>query len=166
VTIADYVADMRAATPTAAARMAAADVEQIKEDLRTAQVRIMRALWTNLERKEERLEYLKQNVSAKRMYSLARDARQRLDILCQNLDAAQADRMQSLKGRLELASGRLLAVGPRATLLRGYAIARSEKSLILQSQDARPGEEIELILGKGRLRCRVLECRDDCEEAT
>ena len=166
VTIADYVADMRAATPTAAARMAAADVEQIKEDLRTAQVRIMRALWTNLERKEERLEYLKQNVSAKRMYSLARDARQRLDILCQNLDAAQAERMQSLKSRLELAKGRLLAVGPRATLQRGYAIARTEKGLILQSQDARPGEEIELILGKGRLRCRVLECRDDEEEAT
>jgi exodeoxyribonuclease VII large subunit len=166
VTIADHVADVRAATPTAAARMAAADVDQIKEDLRTAQVRIMRALWTNLERKEERLEYLKQNVSAKRMYSLARDARQRLDILCQSLDAAQAERMLSIKSRLELAKGRLLAVGPRATLQRGYAIARSQKGLILQAQDARPGEEIELILGKGRLRCRVLECRDDEEEAT
>jgi exodeoxyribonuclease VII large subunit len=166
VTIADYVADVRAATPTAAARMAAADVEQIKEDLRTAQVRIMRALWTNLERKEERLEYLKQNVSAKRMYSLARDSRQRLDILSQNLDAAQANKMQRLKSRLELAEGRLLAVGPLATLQRGYAIARSDRGLILQSQDVRPGEEIELILGKGRLRCQVLECRDDEEEAT
>jgi len=166
VTIADYVADVRAATPTAAARMAAADVEQIKEDLRTAQVRIMRALWTNLERKEERLEYLKQNVSAKRMYSLARDSRQRLDILCQKLDATQAEKMQRLKSRLELAKGRLLAVGPLATLQRGYAIARSDKGLILQSQNVRPGEEIELILGKGWLRCQVLECRDDCEEAT
>jgi exodeoxyribonuclease VII large subunit len=166
VTIADYVADVRAATPTAAARMAAADVEQIKEDLRTAQVRIMRALWTNLERKEERLEYLKQNVSAKRMYSLARDSRQRLDILSQNLDAAQADKMQRLKSRLELAEGRLLAVGPLATLQRGYAIARSDKGLILKTQDVQPGEEIELILGKGRLSCRVLECRDDEEEAT
>ena len=165
VTIADYVADMRAATPTAAAKMAVPDVEEIKEGLRTTKVRIMRALWTNLERKEERLEYLKHNVSAKRMYSLARDARQRLDILCQSLDGAQADKMQSLKSRLELAKGRLTAVGPRATLLRGYAIARSEKGLILQAQDAQSGEEIELILGKGRLRCKVLECRDDCEGA-
>ncbi len=47
--------------------------------------------------------------------------------------------MQSLKSRLELAEGRLAAVGPRATLLRGYAIARSRKGLILQAQDARPG---------------------------
>ena len=165
VTIADYVADMRAATPTAAAKMAVPDVEEIKEGLRSAQVRMMRALWTDLERKEERLEYLKHSISAKRMYSLARDARQRLDYLSQSLEAAQADKMQSLKSRLELAEGRLAAVGPRATLLRGYAIARSRKGLILQAQDARPGEEIELILGQGRLRCRVLECLDD-EEAS
>ncbi|MFZ2473324.1 MAG: exodeoxyribonuclease VII large subunit [Methanothrix sp.] len=163
VTIADYVADMRAATPTAAAKMAVPDVEEIKEGLRFAQVRIVRALWTNLERKEERLEYLKHNVSAKRMYSLAQDARQRLDILCQSLDGAQADKMQSLKSRLELAEGRLVAVGPRATLQRGYAIARSAQGLILQAKDARPGEEIELILGQGRLMCRVLECLDDNE---
>ncbi len=163
VTIADYVADMRAATPTAAAKIAVPDVEAIKEGLRTAQVRIMRALWTGLERKEERLEYLKHNVSAKRMYSLARDARQRLDYLSQSLDGAQTDKVRSLKSRLELAKGRLLAVGPRATLLRGYAIARSEKGLIMRAQDARPGEEIELVLGAGRLRCKVLECQDERE---
>jgi exodeoxyribonuclease VII large subunit len=163
VTVADYVADMRAATPTAAAKMAVPDVEELKEHLATTQVRIMRALWTGLERKEERLEYLKHNISSKRMYSLARDARQRLDILCQSLDAAKADKLKTLKSRLELAEGRLAAVGPRATLLRGYAIARSQKGLILQAKDARPGEVLELILGQGRLLCRVLECPDDKE---
>ncbi len=165
VTIADYVADIRVATPTAAAKMAVPDTEEIKEGLRTIQVRMMRALWTGLERKEERLEYLKHSISAKRMYSLARDARQRLDYLSESLQAAQADKMKDLKSRLELLEGRLSAVGPRATLLRGYAIARTQKGLILQAQDARPGEEIELVLGQGRLRCRVLECLDD-EEAT
>jgi exodeoxyribonuclease VII large subunit len=98
------------------------------------------------------------------MYSLARDARQRLDYLSQSLEAAQADKMQRLKSRLELAEGRLAAVGPQATLQRGYAIARSRKGLILKAQDARPGDVLELILGQGRLRCRVLECLDD-EEA-
>jgi exodeoxyribonuclease VII large subunit len=166
VTIADFVADVRAATPTAAAKLAVPDVERIKEDLRTVQVRIMRALWRALERKEERLEYLQQNISAKRMYSLARDARQRLDYLSQSLDAAQGRKMGDSLSRLEMAEGRLLAVGPLATLRRGYAIARTGKGLILQAQDAQPGEEIELILWKGRMRCRVLECLDGEEEAT
>jgi hypothetical protein len=35
--------------------------------------------------------------------------------------------------------------------------------LILRARDARPGEEIELILGQGKLLCRVLECRDERE---
>lgn len=161
VTIADYVADMRAATPTAAAKMAVPDVEEIREGLQGSRVRMMRALWTSLERKEERLEYLRHSVSAKRMYSLARDARQRLDYLSQSLDAAQADKIKALKGRLGLAEGRLAAVGPRATLQRGYAIARTGKGLILKAQDARPGEEMELILSQGRLRCRVLECLEE-----
>jgi exodeoxyribonuclease VII large subunit len=124
----------------------------------------MRALWTGLERKEDRLEYLKHAFSAKRMYSLVADARQRLDYLSENQDAAQANKLKTLKSRLEVAKGRLVAVGPKATLRRGYAIALSQKGLILQAQDARPGEEIELILGRGRLRCKVLECQDD-EEA-
>ena len=163
VTIADYVADSRAATPTAAAKMAVPDVEELKERMRITRVRMMRALWTGLERKEERLEYLKHTFSAKRMYSLARDSRQRLDYLCQNLDFAQANKLQTLKSRLELAEGRLAAVGPQATLQRGYAIARSRQGLILRARDARPGEEIELILGQGKLLCRVLECRDERE---
>jgi exodeoxyribonuclease VII large subunit len=163
VTIADYVADMRAPTPTAAAKMAVPDVEELKERMRIIRVRMMRALWTGLERKEERLEYLQHTFSAKRMYSLARDARQRLDHLCESLDFAQANKLHTLKSRLELAEGRLAAVGPQATLQRGYAIARSQQGLILRARDARPGEEIELILGHGKLLCRVLECRNEKE---
>lgn len=161
VTIADHVADARAATPTAAAEMAAPDLEAVMETLRSIKVRMIRALWTALERRAERLEYLSHAISSRRMSALAQESRQRLDYLGERLDAAGKCRLQSAKGRLELLSGRLAAVGPRATLLRGYAIARSAQGLILAAQDALPGEEIELILGQGRLRCRVLECLDE-----
>jgi len=163
VTIADFVADLRAATPTAAAKMAVPDVEELTQSLSTTEVRMVRALWTILERREERLEYLMNSVSAKRMYSLAQDARQRLDYLSERLEVAEARELQTHRSRLEMAQGRLIAVGPRATLSRGYAIARSAGGLILTAQDAQPGQEIELILGRGRLLCRVLECREEKE---
>lgn len=163
VTIADFVADLRAATPTAAAKMAVPDAEELTQSLSTTEVRMVRALWTILERREERLEYLMNSVSAKRMYSLAQDARQRLDYLSERLEVAEAGELQTCMSRLELAQGRLRAVGPQATLSRGYAIARSAEGLILTASDARPGQEIELILGRGRLMCRVLECRDERE---
>ena len=93
VTIADFVADMRAATPTAAAKMAVPDIEEVKEWLRESEVRMVRALWTVLERKEERLEYLQHSISARRMYSLATEARQRLDYLGERLAAALVDEL-------------------------------------------------------------------------
>ena len=163
VTIADFVADLRAATPTAAAKMAVPDAEELKQSLSATEVRMVRALWTILERREERLDYLMNAVSAKRMYSLAQEARQRLDYLSERLESAEARELQTRMSRLELAQGRLIAVGPRATLSRGYAIARSAEGLILTAQDARPGQEIELILGRGRLLCRVLECLEEKE---
>ena len=164
VTVADHVADARAATPTAAAKMAVPDLEEVQEALKYTKVRMMRALWTALERAEDRLGHLQHALSARRMYSLSRDSRQRLDYLSQRLEGAEAGRLNRHKSRLELLAGRLGAVGPQETLLRGYAIARSGKSLIVKAADVRPGEDIELILSQGRLYCRVLECRND-EEA-
>ena len=165
VTIADFVADVRAATPTAAARLAAPEVDVIKQSILSCRVRMMRALWTAHERRAERLEYLKRGVSVRRMASLAEDARQRLDHLSTRLDAAQAERLSACRSRLEKAAARLDAVGPAATLQRGYAIARSERGLVMKTGDARPGEVIELILAEGRLLCRVMECINGQDEA-
>ena len=164
VTVADHVADARAATPTAAAKMAVPDLEEVQEALKYTKVRMMRALWAALERAEDRLGHLQHALSARRMYSLTRDCRQRLDYLSQRLEGAEAGRLNRHRSRLELLAGRLGAVGPQETLQRGYAIARSGKGLIVKATDVRPGENIELILSQGRLLCRVLECEDD-EEA-
>jgi exodeoxyribonuclease VII large subunit len=157
VTIADYVADVRAATPTAAAKMAVPDLGELQDQLYQTELRMMRSLWTGLERKKERLEYLQRNISARRMYSIAAEARQRLDYLGERLSANHGKMLYTLRSRLDLAEGRLAAVGPEATLRRGYSIVRNERGLILTSEDAKVGEVVELILGKGRLRCRVLE---------
>ena len=158
VTVADHVADARAATPTAAAKMAVPDLEEILSALSYTKVRMMRALWTSLERAEDRLEHFQRALSARRMYSLARDSRQRLDYLSQRLEGAEAGRLDARRSRLELLAGRLEAVGPQETLLRGYAIARSETGLILKAGDVWPGEVIELVLSQGRIFCKVLEC--------
>lgn len=161
VTIADFVADVRAATPTAAAEMAVPDLEELRSEILRAEVRMARALWSGLERRRERLDYLSRAISARRMYSLAAEARQRLDYIAERMGTAQKERLKSQRARLELAQGRLEAVGPMATLSRGYAIARSQNGLILRAEDVQPGELVELLLAKGRVLARVLECKKD-----
>ena len=165
VTIADFVADVRAPTPTAAAEMAVPDLEVLQSYLVQAEVRMARALWSGLERKRERLDYLERGISAQKMYSLAAEMRQRLDWLGEQLVAAQIKKLAESERRLELAQSRLAAVGPRATLSRGYAIARSSRGLVLGAEEVRPGEVVEVILAKGRILARVLECNSEAEDS-
>ena len=156
-TIADFVADVRAATPTAAAEMAVPDLVEIKITLAQIETRMARALRSCLEIRQDRLDYLNRSVSAKRMYSSIGIQRRSVDRLRERLLSAEASRLELLRKSLELAEGRLAAVSPLATLSRGYALARSEKgSLILRAEDVAPDDVIEVILSEGRLMCRVL----------
>ena len=158
ITIADFVADVRAPTPTAAAEMAVPDVADLKSHLGLVESRMIRSLWSSLERKQERLEYLQRSLSARRMYGLLAEHRQRLDDLAENLESAQRARLDILKNRLALAESSLDSISPLATLSRGYSIARSSDGrLILSAEDVAPGDVVELILADGKLKCKVLE---------
>ncbi len=160
-TIADFVADVRAATPTAAAELAVPDITEIQSGLRLMEDRMVRALWSCLERRQDRLDYLGRSISAKRMYSLVAEGRKGLDGLRNRLISAEMSRLETLRKRLEIAEGRLAAVSPLATLSRGYALARSRQgSLILRAEDVTPGEVIEVILSEGRLKASVLERKE------
>ena len=161
ITIADFVADVRAATPTAAAEMAVPDPTEIKIALAQIETRMARALWLCLEMKQDRLDYLSRGVSSKRMYSSIGIELRSLDHLRERLILAEASKIELLRKRLAVAEGRLAAVSPLATLSRGYALARSENgSLILRAEDVTPDEVIEVILSEGKLMCKVLEKED------
>jgi len=160
VTIADFVADVRAPTPTAAARMAIPDLEETRSDLRLLEARMTKALWSCQERGQERLDYLQRSLSARRMYGRLAEKRQLMDYWAERLMAMERKLMQDCSIRLDMLEGRLDSVSPLATLSRGYAIVRSSRGLVLRAEDARAGEVLELILAEGRLRCRVLEKED------
>jgi exodeoxyribonuclease VII large subunit len=160
ITIADFVADMRAPTPTAAAEMIASNLDELRVLLHHSQTRMARALWSGLERKREHLEYLERSFSSRRMYSLAAESRQRLDYLGECLSRTEKQRLSLLRSRLETAHASLVALGPQATLDRGYAIAKSPRGLILRAEDAKAGDMVELLLSEGRLICKVVNIKN------
>ncbi len=164
VTIADFVADVRAATPTAAAEMAVPDMDEVRAQLKLISARMVRALWSLLERKEERLEYLERSISARRMYALLSEARQRLDYLGERLGSAENDRFAEVQRKLELLEGRLSTASPLDTLCRGYCIVRSSRGIVTSAGDASPGETLEIVLTDGRILCRVMDKAMDNEK--
>ncbi len=157
-TIADFAADVRAPTPTAAAEMAVPDTSEVIEELQYAKERMARAVLRRLEMDEKRLEYLARSISARRMCSRIGELRQELDYASGRLQSAQMARIEALRVKLEICGSKLSSVSPLATLSRGYAIARRpDGSLVTSSEEISSGERIDVVLKDGTLLCQVLD---------
>lgn len=156
VTIADFVADVRAATPTAAAQMAVPDPAEIQAKVGDLERRIKRAVWSGLERRQEQLQYWERCISLRKMTARLGESQQRLDYLMQRLGVAEQKRIEDLRRRLEMAGRGLDSVSPLGTLSRGYSLVRSERGLVRGEDDVNIGEVIEVIMAAGRLKAAVL----------
>lgn len=155
-TIADFVADVRAATPTAAAELAVPDSREIRNFLDTAQKRLVTITSGRL---EENKRYLAKLASARvlvRPLERVDQARQTLDNLTTGLDVRMNYYLKGLAARLELMKGKLAALNPQAVLNRGFSICYDSKgNIITDSGCLQPGDGILLRLRKGRAEAAV-----------
>ncbi len=156
VTIADYVADARASTPSNGAEIAVPDQEELLRWLRGAGDRMGHLESRRLDALRQRLEEL----SGKRVLTdhLAYVQDKRMDLLHlqQRLgDVAQA-RVGDKRERFSALSAALDAMSPLKVLGRGYAVARGEDGRILKSwRDVSAGNAVSVTLGEGGFAARV-----------
>jgi len=132
----DLAADVRASTPTAAARLVVPDLA----DLNAGLVRLRDQLDASVRR------------------ALARD-RERLDRDQLRLRAAPVLLLERRRVALDHAAARLQALSPRATLARGYAVVRSGGSALKDAATVAPGNRLEIELATGGLAATVEEVR-------
>lgn len=155
VTIADLVADARASTPTAAAKLAAPDVEEIMLRLRNLEDRMTGAIDSHLERIRSRLDYLSRGIEARHMYALLERRKIRLRDLSRRLLDAESSIVDLRGRRLEIARFRLDSASPLALLSRGYTMVVGSKGVVCRAADLSKGEEIRLVFSDGEACCRV-----------
>lgn len=155
-TIADFVADLRAPTPSAAAEL----VVPLQEELQRAVAALERRLAGALERKisaERRfLRRLTSSAALQRPDYRVNQLRQRLDDLLTGLTLHSTHKLALHRSRLGSAAARLETLSPLNTLGRGYAICSDEQGRVLRSADqVDPGDTVNVTLYRGRLLCRV-----------
>ncbi|WP_369424490.1 exodeoxyribonuclease VII large subunit [Methanothrix sp.] len=155
VTIADLVADARASTPTAAARLAVPDVEEIRLRLRNLEDRMTWAIDSQLERIRSRLDYLGRGVEARQMYALLDRRKIRLRDLSRRLLDAEISILDSRGRRLELSRARLDSASPLALLSRGYTMVVGPSGVVCRAAELSRGEDIRLVFSDGEACCRV-----------
>lgn len=155
VTVTDLVADARASTPTAAAKLAAPDVEEIEQLLRNMEDRMTWAIDSHLERIRSRLDYLSRGIEARKMYAILKMRRLRLRDLSRRLFDAERSIVDSGVRRLEIAKARLDSASPLALLSRGYTIVVGPAGVVCRAADLAIGEEIRLVFSDGEACCNV-----------
>ena len=158
VTIADFAADLRAATPSNAAELAVPDRREVAAALIRDGKRLEQGMLRQLALRRERLDRLSGSRPMTDPGSYFRDKRLLLDYQSRRLSHGLERSLAGQRERLARLAAALDAMSPLKVLGRGYAIARHEDGRVISSvEDAGPGERFELCLRDGGLLCRAEE---------
>ena len=157
VTISDYVADLRASTPSNAAELAGPDQQQERQRLEGLTLRLRQAMEVQLDRDRKELRRLEQSRVLRNPVAVVDDQRMRLDGVQRRLAMALERTLR--RGRVELAglAGRVDAMSPLKVLSRGYAIAKAEGRAVTTVEQVQPGQAMDVLVADGVYHCRVEE---------
>ena len=158
VTIADYVADLRAPTPSAAAELAVFDYRQFEEQVRLDGERLSRAMGRILERKKYQTRELEYQLKLRHPERLLNERRQFLADAEEKVASLMGNRLERSRHRLALLAGRLSGLSPLEKLSRGYGFVTDGEGRRLTSAAAvEPGDRFLVCLADGRLTGTVVE---------
>lgn len=154
-TIADFVADVRAPTPSAAAEVATPDMVELERLLYRHQLalveaaqRIVTGARVSLQSQQWALERQSPEVQLN-------NYRQRIDVLVSRASHTLQHHLSLQKERVNTLTAQLTALNPQATLNRGYAIVQQGQTVITQTAQVNQGDEISVQVSDGRFEATV-----------
>lgn len=184
VTIADYVADLRAATPSNAAELCTPDQQELRQKITAAQTRMASLLSRQLKNCRTQLELRKNARVLQSPENYLADRRQTLDVLTEKLGRTMANRLTKEAGqlalcrqrlstaenavlagerkRLETSAARLDAMSPLKVLSRGYSITENNRgAAIVSASSLHPGDHITIRFHRGSADARVEQVKEE-----
>ncbi|MBK6326596.1 MAG: exodeoxyribonuclease VII large subunit [Chloroflexi bacterium] len=157
-TIADFVADQRAPTPSAAAELATPDIEEIRPLLQGYAAMLRADLDDLIRQKRWQVQTLARALTHLSPQARLDNNRQRLDVTSARLDRALTSQLVRVRNRLAVAEVGLTAVSPLATLSRGYAIVRHpDGRLVRAAVEVAAGDSLTIQVADGQFTVEVRE---------
>ena len=158
VTISDFVADVRAATPSHAAEIAVPDCNELMQRLQEKKLQILRAQNSRLELLRRRLETLAQKRVLTDPGAFIQDKQMLLGHLQKDLYHAASERLRAPGNRLASLTAALDAMSPLKVLGRGFSLVENLTGEIVRDcSEVAVGEKIKVTLSAGQLLCSVDE---------
>jgi len=160
-TIADFVADVRAPTPSAAAEMVISRKAELIQRVDDFVSRLVSYMRYRVERSGERFRSLDRHLRLVSPLERIKRQRERLRDEVSALQSSMSHRLALWRGELRTAAARLDSLSPLAILARGYSVCRllPDLSIVTRAASVAEGGRVEVLLAQGGLICRVEERR-------
>jgi exodeoxyribonuclease VII large subunit len=160
VTISDFVADLRASTPSNAAELAVPDRSEVAAALRNLAERLVQAEQGRLGRERERLERCRGSRALTDPMATVNDERLRLDHSLNRLCAAGERQLHARRARFSALSAGLDAMSPLKVLARGYTVTERQGELLSSVRQVELLDRIEVRFHDGSALCTVNEINE------
>ena len=152
-TLADFAADVRAATPSQAAELAVPDREELARRVLQLSLRLRDNFRHELERRQNRLE----RCALAAPHELLADRLQILDSLTERLQVANRDSVRDKTHRFEVALNKLDALNPAAVMRRGFAAVQKNGKTVASAKKIAAGDMLDVLLSDGKIRAQARE---------
>ena len=167
VTISDFVADLRAATPSNAAELAVPDRDALLQTLDSMEGTMAASLNRQLKSARQHLNMLAASPALKSPAGYLQQKEKQLELLTNRLIAAQNRNLAQTRQRYISSVSKLDAMSPLKVLMRGYSMTqREEDGMLVRSVcQVQPGDRIRISLSDGSLSAAVVEKRSEGNES-
>ncbi len=159
-TICDFVSDLRAPTPSAAAEMAVPDIRELGMSVISMEQRAQSGLNNKLLRAKERFESLKRKNLPQILFSFLENNRKNTQYLAEKSIRLIKDKIERLKSALVLSSEKASAMSPLSIMTRGYSIVRSGDRIVRSVSDVNLGEKITIRVSDAELSALVEQIKE------
>ena len=155
-TIVDFVSDLRAPTPSAAAEICVPVYSELTEVMNTVRSTLNGAAMQRIDMLKLNLMLTSETSALSDPSSIFTDRIRRINDMAVNMKHALERHFGELCSKHETRTEKLMALNPNAVLSRGYAIVKSENGQFLRSiSDAEVNDRVEIILSDGKLNARI-----------
>lgn len=154
-TISDFVADLRAPTPSAAAELAVPDITDVKYLLAKTEENLETAYLNNLNQLKSRLKFYAENYILKNPSNYLSNLREKLNFTVNKLTSAYSSVLHQERECFAEKCAKLNALSPLATISRGYSVAYKENKPIKSVKSINTGDSLILVLADGKAECTV-----------
>lgn len=159
-TICDFVADLRAPTPSAAAELAVPDSGELKADLLSYKMRILNAVKNTINAERNRLTVIEKSGALRDPVTKLNESRRELIYFSERIASLTISEVKRNKLKYSALVGKLDALSPLGVIARGYALAEMDGKVITSVKDAALSDKVDIRLSDGVLKTIVTEIKE------